>query len=113
MRLCQTSVCGNRVLTNLSIACSFQVVRNVVGYVTQHDFLLPLLSVEETLTYSARLRMPETMADADKLRRVAIVIRDLGLKARARKMHTAQGCRVHAVCVRRQKRSSTQGPSDG
>lgn len=61
-----------------------QVVRNVVGYVTQHDYLLPLLTVNETLEYSARLRMPEGMADADKLKRVDIVIQDLGLKVRAR-----------------------------
>lgn len=59
-------------------------MRNVVGYVTQHDYLLPLLTVSETLTYSARLRMPAEVSDADKLRRVGIVIQDLGLKARGR-----------------------------
>lgn len=59
-----------------------QVVRNVVGYVTQHDHLLPLLTVRETLSYAARLRMPEEMPEADKLRRVGVVVRDLGLKAR-------------------------------
>jgi ABC-type multidrug transport system ATPase subunit len=33
--------------------------RAVVGYVTQHDALLPLLTVFETLHYAARLRLPE------------------------------------------------------
>ena len=60
--------------------------RAVVGYVTQHDALLPLLTVFETLHFAARLRLPEGMSAKRKRARVELVIADLGLKECANTM---------------------------
>jgi ABC-type multidrug transport system ATPase subunit len=65
--------------------------RAVVGYVTQHDALLPLLTVHETLHFAARLRLPAGMAPAAKLERVFTVIAELGLKDCAGTMVGADG----------------------
>ncbi|XP_057766433.1 ABC transporter G family member 10-like [Salvia miltiorrhiza] len=47
------------------------------GYVTQDDALFPLLTVEETLTYSALLRLPAGKREARQ--RVKLLMKDLGL----------------------------------
>lgn len=51
--------------------------RRVSGYVTQDDALFPLLTVEESLAYSARLRLNATAGDAAA--RVRELIKELGL----------------------------------
>ena len=63
-----------------------EAARAVVGYVTQHDALLPLLTVVETLDFAARLRLPESMSVAKKRARVQVVIAELGLKECANTM---------------------------
>ncbi|KAI3735999.1 hypothetical protein L6452_15529 [Arctium lappa] len=54
------------------------VFRRVSGYVTQEDLLFPLLTVEETLLYSARLRLHGGLADARA--RVRDLLEELGLQ---------------------------------
>ncbi|XP_075489079.1 ABC transporter G family member 10-like [Primulina tabacum] len=52
--------------------------RRVSGYVTQNEALFPLLTVEETLTYHARLRLK---AGPDKVRnRIQRLLKELGLE---------------------------------
>ncbi|XP_073313840.1 ABC transporter G family member 10-like isoform X1 [Primulina huaijiensis] len=52
--------------------------RRVSGYVTQNEALFPLLTVEETLTYNARLRLK---AGPDKVRnRIQRLLKELGLE---------------------------------
>ncbi|WOK91376.1 hypothetical protein Cni_G00067 [Canna indica] len=51
--------------------------RRVSGYVTQDDALFPLLTVEESLTYSARLRLKATPLEAAA--RVRELLKELGL----------------------------------
>ncbi|XP_057952312.1 ABC transporter G family member 10 [Malania oleifera] len=51
--------------------------RRISGYVTQDDALFPLLTVEETLTYSALLRLPGGRKEATK--RVRVLMKELGL----------------------------------
>ncbi|KAM5578295.1 ABC transporter G family member 10-like [Rosa sericea] len=55
-----------------------QHFRRVSGYVTQEEALFPLLSVEETLMYSARLRYHSRQEKA--MARVSELIRELGLQ---------------------------------
>ncbi|XP_071723655.1 ABC transporter G family member 10-like [Rutidosis leptorrhynchoides] len=52
----------------------------ISGYVTQDDALFPLLTVEETLTYSARLRLPKEEGRQKAASRVRNLIKELGLE---------------------------------
>ncbi|KAL3685750.1 hypothetical protein R1sor_003772 [Riccia sorocarpa] len=54
--------------------------KRLSGYVMQDDALFPMLTVRETLLYSARLRLPGDMSDAEKRMRVENMINQLGLK---------------------------------
>ncbi|EGF82438.1 hypothetical protein BATDEDRAFT_86245 [Batrachochytrium dendrobatidis JAM81] len=51
-----------------------------VGYVQQYDYLMPYLTVRETLRYCAELRLSKTIAHHEKLNLVEEVILELGLK---------------------------------
>ena len=52
---------------------------DVVGYVTQHDYLLPFLTPRETLAYAAALRLPGVSL-AERAARVEAVVLELGLR---------------------------------
>jgi ABC-type multidrug transport system ATPase subunit len=54
--------------------------RSLMGYVMQNDYLLPNLTVEETLRFSALLRLPDSMTRGEKLDMVDHVIAVLGLR---------------------------------
>ena len=58
------------------------------AYVEQDDVLFPNLTVFETLSYSAMLRLPSTVSAEEKLFRVNKVISELGL----------EGCRNVIAC---------------
>ncbi|XP_026413964.1 ABC transporter G family member 22-like isoform X4 [Papaver somniferum] len=51
-----------------------------IGYVTQDDVLFPHLTVRETLTYAALLRLPKTLSKQEKEERAMDVICELGLE---------------------------------
>ncbi|XVE50118.1 hypothetical protein DITRI_Ditri01bG0136100 [Diplodiscus trichospermus] len=55
-----------------------KMFRRVSGYVTQDDALFPLLTVEETLMYSALLRLPGGRKEASS--RVKGLLKELGLE---------------------------------
>ncbi|XP_043701397.1 ABC transporter G family member 10 [Telopea speciosissima] len=65
--------------------------RRVSGYVTQDDALFPLLTVEETLLYSARLRICGHLSVA--VARVGALIKELGLER-------VSGSRIGGDCSR-------------
>lgn len=69
-------ISGNILVNNLPMNVSH--FRKVSGYVTQDETLFPLLTVQETLSYSARLRLnaPREKADA----RVQKLLKELGLE---------------------------------
>ena len=50
-----------------------------IGYVLQHDFLLPNLTVKETLLITANLRLPNTLSKKEKEQRVDDIIATMGL----------------------------------
>merc|ERR1719242_2535405 len=50
-----------------------------IGYVLQHDFLLPNLTVKETLLITANLRLPNTLSNNEKEQRVDDIISVMGL----------------------------------
>ncbi|KAG6489968.1 hypothetical protein ZIOFF_051250 [Zingiber officinale] len=51
-----------------------------IGFITQDDVLFAHLTVKETLTYAALLRLPRTMSRQQKEERVVNVITELGLQ---------------------------------
>ncbi|KAM0052595.1 putative ABC transporter, AAA+ ATPase domain, ABC-2 type transporter [Helianthus debilis subsp. tardiflorus] len=53
-------------------------MKKICGFVAQEDNLLPLLTVKETLMYSAKFRLKE-MSSKEKEERVECLIRELGL----------------------------------
>ncbi|XP_076990229.1 ATP-binding cassette sub-family G member 8 [Tamandua tetradactyla] len=57
-----------------------QLVRKCVAHVRQHDQLLPNLTVRETLTFVAQLRLPRTFSQAQRNKRVDDVIAELRLR---------------------------------
>ncbi|XP_052206871.1 ABC transporter G family member 26 [Diospyros lotus] len=59
-----------------------------IGFVTQDDVLLPQLTVEETLVFSAFLRLPSSMSHRQKYKRVEMIVKELGLE---RCRHTRVG----------------------
>ena len=54
-------------------------LKSKIGFVTQDDVLFPHLTVKETLTYAARLRLPDTFTKDQKEKRALDVIYELGL----------------------------------
>ncbi len=54
-------------------------LKRIAGYVMQDDLLNGYLTVEETLMYAARLRLPRTFTDKQRKERVDDVMADLGL----------------------------------
>ena len=52
-----------------------------VGFVPQQDVLPPMLTVYEALLFAARLRLPESIPDEEKISRVEVVIDKLGIKS--------------------------------
>ncbi|KAI4300612.1 hypothetical protein L6164_033968 [Bauhinia variegata] len=55
-------------------------LKSRIGFVTQDDVLFPHLTVRETLTYAARLRLPKTLTKEQKEKRALDVIYELGLE---------------------------------
>ncbi|CAO2813468.1 unnamed protein product [Amaranthus hypochondriacus] len=55
-------------------------LKRKIGYVTQDDLVFPHLTVKETLTYVALLRLPKTLTKQQKQDRAMEVIMDLGLE---------------------------------
>ncbi|XP_072961122.1 ABC transporter G family member 5-like [Typha angustifolia] len=56
------------------------VLRSISAYVMQDDLLYPMLTVEETLSYSADLRLPSSLPASKKRTRVQDLIDQLGLR---------------------------------
>ncbi|KAI8599654.1 P-loop containing nucleoside triphosphate hydrolase protein [Dissophora ornata] len=76
---------GPEVSTSGSIKCNGLKAKKFwndgsVGYLQQSDFLMPFLTVRETLNYAAHLRLPRTMSSQKKRELVELVLLELGLK---------------------------------
>lgn len=55
-------------------------LKSRIGFVTQDDVLFPHLTVKETLTYAALLRLPKTLTKEQKENRAMDVMCELGLE---------------------------------
>ncbi|KAF3780375.1 ABC transporter G family member 10 [Nymphaea thermarum] len=57
-----------------------RLMRSISAYVMQDDLLFPMLSVEETLTFAAEFRLPQTVSKEKKRERVEALIDQLDLR---------------------------------
>jgi ABC-type lipoprotein export system ATPase subunit len=53
--------------------------KRITGYVLQDDVMMGTLTVREQITYSAMLRLPSIMPHEEKLRKVDLVMEELGI----------------------------------
>ncbi|CAA0828827.1 ABC transporter G family member 21 [Striga hermonthica] len=54
-------------------------IKRKTGFVTQDDVLYPHLTVLETLTYTARLKLPSSLSKEEKIEQAEMIIVELGL----------------------------------
>ncbi|XP_071734555.1 ABC transporter G family member 6-like [Rutidosis leptorrhynchoides] len=59
------------------------LLKVISAYVMQDDLLFPMLTVEETLMFSAEFRLPRSLSKAKKKQRVQALIDQLGLRSAA------------------------------
>jgi ABC-type multidrug transport system ATPase subunit len=76
------------------------------AYVIQQDILLPTLTVRETLTYAAQLRLPSSVGDEERKQLIEEVILELSLKEAA---NTKIGNNAHKGCSGGEKRRTSIG----
>ncbi|KAJ3669160.1 hypothetical protein LUZ60_011110 [Juncus effusus] len=60
-----------------------RLLKAISAYVMQDDLLFPMLTVEETLSFSAEFRLPRSISASKKKSRVQALIDQLGLRAAA------------------------------
>lgn len=71
---------GSVLINGLNLYSHFNALRRSIGYVPQRDVLHDALSVERTLLFAARLRLPENTAPDQVQRVVDEVIETVGLR---------------------------------
>ncbi|KAF2134491.1 ABC transporter-like protein [Dothidotthia symphoricarpi CBS 119687] len=76
------------------------------AYVIQQDILIPTLTVRETLTYAAQLRLPSSVSQEERKQLVEEVILELSLKEAA---DTRIGNHAHKGCSGGEKRRTSLG----
>ncbi|MCL7042967.1 hypothetical protein MKW94_022502 [Papaver nudicaule] len=69
------------------------VLKMISAYVMQDDLLFPMLTVEETLLFSAEFRLPRSLSKSMKMERVQAVIDELGLRNAAKTLIGDEGHR--------------------
>ncbi|KAJ8631616.1 hypothetical protein MRB53_024939 [Persea americana] len=70
-----------------------RLLKVISAYVMQDDLLYPMLTVEETLMFSAEFRLPRTLSRTKKKARVQALIDQLGLRSAARTIIGDEGHR--------------------
>ncbi|KAG8376479.1 hypothetical protein BUALT_Bualt09G0067800 [Buddleja alternifolia] len=70
-----------------------KLLKVISAYVMQDDLLFPMLTVEETLMFSAEFRLPRTMSKSRKRARVQALIDQLGLRSAAKTIIGDEGHR--------------------
>ncbi|KAI3914395.1 hypothetical protein MKW92_016057 [Papaver armeniacum] len=69
------------------------LLKVISAYVMQDDLLFPMLTVEETLMFSAEFRLPRSISKSKKMARVQDVIDELGLRRAANTLIGHEGHR--------------------
>lgn len=74
-------------------ALESRLLKAISAYVMQDDLLFPMLTVEETLMFSAEFRLPRSLSKSKKKARVQVLIDQLGLRAAAKTVIGDEGHR--------------------
>lgn len=74
-------------------ALESRLLKVISAYVMQDDLLFPMLTVEETLMFSAEFRLPKTLSKSKKKARVQALIDQLGLRNAAKTVIGDEGHR--------------------
>ncbi|KAK9154201.1 hypothetical protein Sjap_001681 [Stephania japonica] len=74
-------------------ALESRLLKVISAYVMQDDLLFPMLTVEETLMFSAEFRLPRSLSTSKKKARVQQLIEQLGLRAAAKTVIGDEGHR--------------------
>ncbi|KAG0348412.1 hypothetical protein BG004_005253 [Podila humilis] len=70
---------GDIFLNDVPVKEYGSIRKRLIGYVTQEDDFIETLTVLETLTFAAKMRLPRSMKNADKIARVYEVMQELNL----------------------------------
>ncbi|KAG0042543.1 hypothetical protein BGZ83_000345, partial [Gryganskiella cystojenkinii] len=70
---------GEILLNGFPIKQYGSVSRRLFGYVAQKNDLMETFTVQEILTFAAKMRLPRSMSDQDKIARVYAVMQELNL----------------------------------
>ncbi|KAG0242242.1 P-loop containing nucleoside triphosphate hydrolase protein [Mortierella sp. GBAus27b] len=70
---------GDILLNDVPVKDYGSIRKRLVGYVTQEDDFIETLTVLETLTFAAKMRLPRSMSNKDKLERVHAIMQELNL----------------------------------
>ncbi|MCE3051143.1 hypothetical protein HAX54_048985 [Datura stramonium] len=90
-RISRESLKGNVTLNGEVLES--KILKVISAYVMQDDLLFPMLTVEETLMFSAEFRLPRTLSKSKKKARVLALIDQLGLKNAAKTVIGDEGHR--------------------
>ncbi|KAL5740963.1 hypothetical protein ACOSQ2_030143 [Xanthoceras sorbifolium] len=74
-------------------ALESRILKVISAYVMQDDLLFPMLTVEETLMFSAEFRLPRSVSKQKKRERVQTLIDQLGLQSAAKTVIGDEGHR--------------------
>ncbi|EXB23438.1 ABC transporter G family member 2 [Morus notabilis] len=74
-------------------ALESRLLKVISAYVMQDDLLFPMLTVEETLMFSAEFRLPRSLSKSKKRARVQALIDQLGLRSAAKTVIGDEGHR--------------------
>ncbi|EAZ44665.1 hypothetical protein OsJ_29288 [Oryza sativa Japonica Group] len=80
-RIAKGSLEGSVRIDGRAVTTSY--MKQISSYVMQDDQLFPMLTVLETLTFAAEVRLPPSLSRAEKLKRVWELIDQLGLQTTA------------------------------
>jgi len=99
---------GSRVTGEISLGGEKKrsAIRKVTAYVPQKDVLLPALTVEECIRYSALLRLPRSTTAAEVQERIAAVLKELGLSTVATSKVGGGSSRIRGVSGGERRRVS-------
>ncbi|KAM5559975.1 ABC transporter G family member 20-like [Rosa sericea] len=90
-RIAKDSLKGTVTLNNEIL--NSRMLKVISAYVMQDDLLFPMLTVEETLMFSAEFRLPRTLSKSKKKSRVQALIDQLGLRNAAKTVIGDEGHR--------------------